>query len=190
MGVVYKARQLILNRIVAVKMILAGSLANEAEVRRFESEAQLAAQLQHPHIVAIHEIGKQDGQPYFSMDYVQGRDLARVVADLGSPMTDFIRVARWVKAITEAIAYAHQRGVLHRDLKPSNVLIDELDQPRLTDFGIAKRISPEWGAESAELTVTGQVLGSPGFMSPEQVTARPGQVGFASDIYSIGATTS
>jgi len=160
MGVVYKARQVSLNRVVALKMILAGQLASPADVQRFRTEAEAAAALQHPNIVAIHEVGQHDGQHYFSMDYVEGTSLAAVVRE--NPLSGK-KAATFVKTIAEAIQYAHQEGILHRDLKPSNVLIDSTGQPRVTDFGLARRI--EGGSE---LTGTGQVLGTPSYMPPEQ----------------------
>jgi tRNA A-37 threonylcarbamoyl transferase component Bud32 len=181
MGVVYKARQVSLNRTVAVKMILAGELATEAEVKRFHAEAEAAANLQHPNIVAIHEVGTHQGQHYFSMDYVEGKNLAQVVADCGSRTADFRQCARWLKTIAEAVHYAHQRGTLHRDLKPQNVLIDAEGNPRITDFGLAKRAQQESG-----LTRSGSVLGSPNYMPPEQATGRQDLVGPASDVYSLG----
>jgi tetratricopeptide (TPR) repeat protein/tRNA A-37 threonylcarbamoyl transferase component Bud32 len=191
MGVVYRARQLSLNRTVAVKMILAGQLASAADVQRFRTEAEAAANLQHPNIVAIHEVGEHDGQHYFSMDYVEGRDLARLISDLRSPIPDFQRTGRYVKAIAEAIQYAHDHGTLHRDLKPSNVLIDANDEPRITDFGLAKRLSSKSEIRNPkseiDLTLSGQVLGSPNFMPPEQAAGKRGQVGPHSDVYSLGA---
>jgi serine/threonine protein kinase len=132
MGVVYKARQRNLGRIVAVKMILAGSLAGKEFVQRFRTESAAAAILQHPNIVAIHDVGVHDGRHYFSMDYVEGQNLARLVGQ--QPLAP-ARAARYVETIAAAIHYAHERGILHRDLKPSNVLIDANDQPRITDFG-------------------------------------------------------
>ncbi len=179
MGVVYKARQVSLNRIVALKMILAGQLASEREVQRFYTEAQAAANLQHPNIVAIHEVGQHAGQHYFSMDYVAGKSLAQLVRE--KPFAG-AQAARYVKTIADAIEYAHQHGTLHRDLKPANVLIDEFDQPRVTDFGLAKRIE---GAP--QLTSTGSLMGTPSYMPPEQARAHDGKVGPASDVYSLGA---
>lgn len=179
MGVVYKARQTSLNRIVAVKMILAGQLASEADIRRFHTEAEAAANLQHPNIVAIHEVGQQEERHYFSMDYVEGQNLAALVRERPLPPA---QAAALVKTIAEAIQYAHQRGILHRDLKPQNVLIDEHGRPRVTDFGLAKHA----GADS-NLTQTGAVMGSPSYMPPEQATGRHDQVGPHSDVYSLGA---
>ncbi len=179
MGVVYRARQLSLRRIVAVKLLLAGEFATREFVQRFRREASAAAVLQHPHIVAIHDVGVHEGQHYLSMDHVDGRDLAQVVAT--TPLTA-PRAARYVRVIAEAIHFAHERGILHRDLKPSNVIIDDADQPRVTDFGLARRLD-----QSASLTATGQVLGSPGFMPPEQAGMIGVGVGPASDVYSLGA---
>jgi len=140
MGVVYKARQLSLDRLVAVKMIIGGEFATPQFVQRFRTEASAAAVLHHPNIVAIHEVGVHAGQHYFSMDFVAGPSLAALVGQVPLPAK---RAAQYVKTIAEAIHYAHQQGILHRDLKPSNVLIDANDQPRITDFGLAKRFVSE-----------------------------------------------
>jgi tRNA A-37 threonylcarbamoyl transferase component Bud32 len=179
MGVVWKARQTSLNRDVALKMIRAGALASPDEVQRFLREAEAAANLQHPNIVAIHEVGEHDGQHYFSMDYVAGRDLGALVKD--GPLAPQL-AARHVKIIAEAIHFAHQRGTLHRDLKPQNVLIDAADQPRITDFGLAKIMK-----DDSRLTQSGMVMGSPSYMPPEQAAGRQGDIGPASDVYSLGA---
>jgi WD40 repeat protein len=185
MGVVYKARQISLNRLVALKMIQAGVLASPAEVKRFHTEAEAIAHLQHPNIVAVHEIGEHNGQHYFSMDYVPGRTLAEVVRDGPLPTTG---AATYVKTIAEAVHYAHQHGIIHRDLKPANVIIDEDDQPRITDFGLAKRLpDSQLSALSSQLTLSGQVLGSPNFMAPEQAQGLSEAVKPASDVYSLGA---
>ncbi len=189
MGVVYRARQVSLNRIVAVKMILSGQLAGEAEVKRFRVEAEAAANLQHPHIVAIHEIGEHEGRHYFSMDYIAGKNLAEHAH--AQPLSAR-ETAQLVKQLAEAVHYAHQRGTLHRDLKPQNVLIDAQGQPHITDFGLAKRwdatdpSAPGAGAAS-ELTHTGAIMGSPSYMAPEQAAARLGEIGPATDVYSLGA---
>jgi serine/threonine protein kinase len=178
MGVVWRARQISLKRDVAVKMIRAGALAGPDEVARFLREAEAAANLQHPNIVAIHEVGECDGQHYFSMDYVAGRDLGALAK--AGPLSPRM-AARYVKVVAEAIHFAHQRGTLHRDLKPQNVLIDASDQPRVTDFGLAKFM-----ADDSRLTQSGAVMGSPSYMSPEQADSRHADVGPASDVYSLG----
>ena len=179
MGIVYKARQTTLDRVVAVKMLLLGQYATEEFVRRFRAEAEAVARLQHPNIVAIHEVGNHERQHYFSMDYVEGASLGEMVRDNPMPAE---RAAAYLRTIAEAIHYSHQRGVVHRDLKPSNVLIDADDEPRITDFSVAKLLDAD-----QSLTVTGQVMGSPQFMSPEQAQGTRGRVGPQSDVYSLGA---
>lgn len=185
MGVVFKARQRSLDRTVAVKMILSGHLASKAEAQRFWTEARAAAALQHPGIVAIHEVGEHEGLLFFSMDYVAGQNLAQVVHDGPLPAP---RAAQCVRDIAEAIHYAHDRGVLHRDLKPSNVLLDANGKPHVTDFGLAKQLNESQHANSdPHLTLSGQVLGSPNFMSPEQAAGKHRGLTPASDVYSLGA---
>jgi WD40 repeat protein/serine/threonine protein kinase len=180
MGIVYRARQVSLDRIVAVKMLLAGPLAGKDFVQRFRTEAAAAASLQHPNIVAIHEVGFAEGQHFFAMDFVEGLTLAQLVAKGPLPAR---QAATYLKTVAEAIHFAHERNVLHRDLKPSNVLVDSAtDQPRVTDFGLAKRLEAE-----TDLTLSGQLLGSPNYMSPEQAKAKRGTVGKRSDVYSLGA---
>lgn len=178
MGVVYKARQVKLNRIVAIKMILAGRFAGDEDVRRFRSEAEAAAQLDHPGIVPIFEIGEHQGQYYFSMGYVEGESLAAKVARGPLP---FQEAAELVRMVCEAISYAHKHGVIHRDLKPANILLDQDGRPKVTDFGLAKQIETD-----SSLTRTGQILGTPSYMPPEQasgkVTSDP-----TADVYSLGA---
>ena len=185
MGVVYKARQISLNRLVALKMIQAGVLASPAEVKRFHTEAEAIAHLQHPNIVAVHEIGEHDGQHYFTMDYVAGRTLAEVVRDGPLPA---VRAATYVKTIATAVHYAHQHGIIHRDLKPANIILDEHDQPRITDFGLAKRLSDsQLSTLNPQLTLSGQVLGSPNYLPPEQAEPKRGAIGPPSDVYALGA---
>ncbi len=179
MGVVFKARQISLNRIVALKMILAGQFAGEKDVQRFHTEAESAAQLDHPGIVPIFEIGAHQGQHYFSMSYVDGESLANRVAD--GPLPPRV-AAELVQQISEAMAYAHGRGVIHRDLKPANVLIDAHGQPKITDFGLAKKTEAD-----SNLTGTGQILGTPAYMPPEQASGKVDQVGPLADVYSLGA---
>ena len=185
MGVVYKARQNTLKRIVALKMILSGQLAGPEEVRRFYVEAEAAAGLDHPNIVPIFEIGQHDGQHYFSMAFVDGESLARRVAAGPLPPRAAVQL---VKKVADAVAYAHVEGVVHRDLKPANVLVDRDGEPRVTDFGLAKHISTERGkAAAASLTATGQVLGTPSYMPPEQAGGESKDIGPLSDVYSLGA---
>jgi WD40 repeat protein/predicted Ser/Thr protein kinase len=179
MGVVYKARQLGLERIVAIKVLPFGAFTRDEFVRRFQLEAGAAARLRHPNIVTIYEVGRADGYPFFSMEYVEGTTLAELVRN--GPLEP-VRAVRLVRAIAEAIHYAHQQGILHRDLKPSNVLIDSLDQPRVSDFGLARDL-----ADDSELTVTGQAIGSPNFMPPEQAEGRPADISPRSDVYALGA---
>jgi WD40 repeat protein len=180
MGVVYKARQPGLGRIVAVKVILAGQFADKKVIQRFRGEMTTAGLLQHPNIVAVHDVGMHASQPFFSMDFVDGQNLAQLVGNRPLPAK---KAATYVKLIAEAIHYAHEQGILHRDLKPSNVLIDTAsDQPRVTDFGLAKRLDGE-----SSLTLTGQMLGSPNFMPPEQASRGHGKVSRQSDVYGLGA---
>jgi serine/threonine-protein kinase len=179
MGVVYKARQKSLGRIVAVKLILSGSYASEETIRRFRTEAETAAKLQHPNIVAIHDVGEHEGQPYFSMDYVEGENLEALARH--RPMEPRC-AASYVRSIASAIHYAHRQGILHRDLKPTNILVDTFDQPRITDFGLARTLETE-----STQTVSGQVLGSPNFMPPEQAAGEHRLVSVRSDVYSLGA---
>jgi WD40 repeat protein/predicted Ser/Thr protein kinase len=178
MGVVYKARQISLDRIVAVKMIL-GGLSTREFVQRFRSEASASASLRHPNIVAIHEVGVCEGEHFLAMDFVDGPNLAQLTAQRSvTPM----EAARYLELIAKAIHYAHERNILHRDLKPANVLIDSDGQPHITDFGLAKRLEAD-----TDLTLSGQVLGSPNYISPEQAAGKRGAIGRRSDIYSLGA---
>lgn len=179
MGVVFKARQVNLNRIVAVKMILSGEFAGQKEVDRFRGEAEAAAHLKHPHIVSIYEIGEERGLAYFSMEYIDGQDLHEALRNgPWSPQ----RAAELMQTTAEAVQYAHAHGIIHRDLKPRNILLDHDGQPHVTDFGLARR----QGADQ-HLTVTGQVLGTPGYMPPEQAKNRSHEIGPESDVYSLGA---
>ncbi len=179
MGVVYKARQASLNRTVALKMILMGQLAGEADVRRFHLEAEAAAKLDHPGIVPIYEVGEHEGQHYFSMGFIDGESLAQKVARGPMRPRD---AAELVRQVAESVQYAHANGVIHRDLKPANVLLDSHGRPRVTDFGLAKTTSEDRG-----LTATGQVMGTPSYMPPEQASGRGGEIGPAADVYSLGA---
>jgi eukaryotic-like serine/threonine-protein kinase len=175
MGVVYKARQVSLNRIVALKMILAGTFASPREVQRFRAEAEAAANLDHPHIVPIFEVGEHDGQQYYSMKFVEGDALAK------HPHSEPRREVASLISVIRAVHHAHQHGVLHRDVKPSNVLVDSQGTWYVTDFGLAKRLA---GAEHS-LTESGQVLGTPRYMAPEQAAGRK-DLTVAADVYSLG----
>lgn len=180
MGVVYKAKQLNLNRLVAVKMILHGPFSSPEFVQRFRLEAQAAAALHHPNIVAVYEVGEHEGQNYFSMEYLPGQSLAELARE--KPLSAE-KAAGYLKTMAEAMHYAHGEGVLHRDLKPSNVLIDIWDEPRILDFGLAKLLQTD-----TQLTLNGQALGSPNYMAPEQIGgANSVRAGLPADIYSLGA---
>src|SRR5262245_17087680 len=180
MGVVYKARHRKLNRVVALKVHRAGRLASEDEAQRFHVEAAAAAKLDHPHIVPIYEVGQLGGVHYFSMALVEGQSLAQRIAK--KPL-DPREAAALMRQVAEAVAYAHAQGVIHRDLKPGNILMDAAGQPRVTDFGLAKRADAD-----SSLTQAGQVMGTPSFMPPEQAEGKNEQVGPLSDVYSLGAT--
>lgn len=179
MGVVYRARQRSLNRLVAVKVLVAGEFADSEARRRFQAEAAAAARLRHPNIVAIYEIGEHEGQPFFSMELVEGRTFADLVRDGPIPP---VTAARLLQPVAEAIHFAHTQGVLHRDLKPSNLLLDGFGLPRVSDFGLARRL------DAAErFTLTGEVLGSPSYLAPEQARGDRAREGPVSDVYALGA---
>lgn len=179
MGVVFKARQRDLNRVVALKMILANRLAGGEDVRRFYREARAAGSLRHPHIVGIHEVGEIHGQHYFAMDFISGTSLAGVTKF--GPL-DPERAARCLVGVARAVQYLHDHGIVHRDLKPSNILLDADDAPYVTDFGLARVFG-----DQDERTQSGAILGTPGYMSPEQAAGRISAVSERSDVYSLGA---
>jgi hypothetical protein len=176
MGVVYLARQVSLNRLVALKMVLAGGHASPEVRRRFRAEAEAIAKLRHPGIVQIYEVGEADRYPYFSMEYVEGGCLTR--RSDWPPRS----AAQLVEALTRAVQYAHAHGLIHRDIKPANILLTEDGQPKITDFGLAKRLDGGDG-----LTHSGAVLGTPAYMAPEQAAGRGKRVGPPADVYALGA---
>jgi serine/threonine-protein kinase len=178
MGVVYEARDHKLDRTVALKTIVGGALASLEAVRRFQAEAQAAARIEHPGIVPIHDVSSQNEIHYYVMGLVEGESLQ---AKMDSESFSMMAAVSLIERIARAVAHAHRGGVVHRDLKPANVLIDEDGQPRITDFGLAKRMDSD-----INLTMAGQILGTPGYMAPEQASGAV-DVGEAADIYSIGA---
>jgi serine/threonine-protein kinase len=179
MGVVYKARQVELDRVVALKMILAGAHAGEKERERFSAEARAVARIQHPNIVQLYEIGQHDGLPYFSLEFVDGGSLDRKIRRQPQPPRE---AARLVEVLARAMHYAHERGIVHRDLKPANVLLTRDGTPKISDFGLAKRLE-----EDSTATRSGMVLGTPSYMSPEQARGDVHHIGPHSDVYALGA---
>jgi len=197
MGVVYKARQTALNRLVALKMILAGAHADAAWLARFRTEAEAVAQLQHPNIVQIYEVGEHDGLPFFSLEFVGGGDLASQLD--GTPL-DPRSAARLVETVARAVDHAHQHGIVHRDLKPANILVSggvvsgessstthhsplTTHNVKISDFGLAKRLDQQ----GAGVSRTGDILGTPSYMAPEQAGGKPEDIGPAADTYALGA---
>jgi serine/threonine-protein kinase len=178
MGIVYRARQKSLQRDVAVKLILRGTLASVDDLARFQAEAEAAGRLQHPHIVPIYEVANHAGRCYFSMQLVDGETLAEKLADGPLPAAE---AARLMATVARAIHYAHTQGVVHRDLKPANILIDAAGEPHVTDFGLAKQLDA-----GQSLTLSGAVLGTPAYMAPELASGDRGAIGPACDVYSLG----
>jgi serine/threonine-protein kinase len=184
MGVVFKARDRRLKRLVALKMILSGQMATSLERERFLREAELAANLDHPNIVTIHKVSEFQGCPFFSMQLVEGESLARQIKSKQQEGShyDADAAARLVATLAGAVHYAHERGFLHCDLKPSNILLDREGRPHITDFGLAKRAS-----EDSSLSASGAILGTPSYMAPEQASGARKHLSRATDVYGLGA---
>src|SRR6266550_2983564 len=178
-GVVFRARQKSLNRIVALKVISLGQWASQAHVKRFRREAEAAASLDHPSIVPIYEVGERDGSCYFSMKFIEGGQLDEVVKR--APMS-IRQAAELIAKVARTVHYAHEHGILHRDIKPGNILLDAKGEPLLTDFGLARLVE-------AESTITGtlEVLGTPSYMAPEQAVGETRKLTSATDVYGLGA---
>src|SRR5437870_12320015 len=181
-GVVFRARQKSLNRIVALKVIGLGQWATEAHLKRFRLEAEAAASLEHPGIVPIHEVGERDGSCYFSMKFVEGGQLDDVPRRQPMPLR---RATELIAKVARTVHYAHEHGILHRDIKPGNILLDAKGEPHLTDFGLARPVESE-----STGTRTLEVLGTPSYMAPEQAVGNnPATAGLtsATDVYGLGA---
>ena len=178
-GVVYRAHQKSLNRTVALKVIGLGPWATEAHLKRFRREAEAAANLDHPFIVPIHEVGERDGCCYFSMNFIEGGQLDEVVRR--APMS-IRQAAELIAKVARTVHYAHEHGILHRDIKPGNILLDTKGEPHLTDFGLARLVEAE-----STVTRTLDVMGTPSYMAPEQAAGNNAAVSKATDVYGLGA---
>src|SRR5881296_1456523 len=178
-GVVFRARQKSLNRIVALKVIGLGQWATEANLKRFRLEAEAAARLEHPGIVPIHEVGERDGSCYFSMKFVEGGQLDEVARREPMPIR---RAVELMTKVARTVHYAHEHGILHRDIKPGNILLDRQGEPHLTDFGLARLVETE-----STVTRTMEVLGTPSYMAPEQAVGNNAAVSSVTDVYGLGA---
>ena len=179
-GVVFRARQCGLDRLVALKLLRTGAFATDAELKRFRAEAQAVARLQHPNIVTLHEVGECEGQPFYSMELIAGLGLDALVKRGALPPD---RAASYVRSVADGIHYAHTRGLLHRDLKPANVLLDDYGQPKVTDFGLARSLTGP-----SDLSHSGDFIGTLLYASPEQAAGRTKEVGVGSDVWALGAT--
>jgi tRNA A-37 threonylcarbamoyl transferase component Bud32 len=179
MGVVYKARQTDLGRVVALKMVLAGHRAGEAARERFRAETRAAARLSHPNVVPVYEAGELGGQPYLAMEFVEGPSLEKLAG--GRPVGPD-QAAAWVADLARAVGHLHRAGIVHRDIKPGNVLVAPDGTPKLTDFGLARLADGD-----ERITASGAVMGTPGFMAPEQAAGRVREVGPAADVWALGA---
>jgi len=178
-GVVFRARQKSLNRTVALKVINLGQWASKAHLTRFRREAEAAASLEHPGIVAIHDVGERDGSCYFSMTFIEGGQLDEVAKQEAMPIR---RAAELIAKVARIVHYAHEHGILHRDIKPGNILVDKKGEPHLTDFGLARLVETE-----STVTRTLEVLGTPSYMAPEQGSGQNEQITGATDVYGLGA---
>jgi WD40 repeat protein len=178
MGVVYRARQTKLGRVVALKMILSGAHAGEADLARFQTEAEAIARLRHPNIVQVYEVGEHEGRPFFSLEFCGGGSLERKLA--GTPLPPRAAAAL-VETLARAMQAAHEQHVIHRDLKPANVMLAEDGTPKITDFGLAKKL------DEAGQTQSGAIMGTPSYMAPEQAGGKGGAIGPAADVYALGA---
>ena len=182
MGVVYKAYHRSLRRTVALKIITGGGLRDEVDIARFHIEAEAAARLDHPGIIPVYDVGEHQGNHYYAMAYVEGPPLSSFVGASAKKLPPR-RAAEIMEQVCRAVQYAHDRAVIHRDLKPANIMLENEEIPRLADFGLAKNMHEEEG-----LTMTGQVMGTPSYMAPEQARGKLDEISNRTDVYSLGAT--
>jgi serine/threonine-protein kinase len=181
MGVIYKARQVSLDRVVALKMVVGRDPLGPEQLSRFRTEAASVARLRHPNIVNVYDFGEHDGQAYIAMEFVEGGDLKRKLGGVPLPPR---QAAELMETLARAMHHAHQRGIIHRDLKPANVLLTADGTPKVTDFGLVKRLDQEPGPWEAK----GAIMGTPSYMAPEQAAGQNQRVGPATDVHALGAT--